>query len=130
MRSAGFRARPCGPSRNDRRTGLHHPQHQIGRFRPRPRAFDAFQLDRILGLPNAGGVEQRHRPATEIEMHLDHVARGAGIRRHDRRLALGDPIEQRGFAGIGWAGDGDHQTLAQAFAALAVGQCTSDLVGQ
>ena len=64
-----------------------------------------------------GGVEQRHRIAVEIEMHLDDVARGAGMRRHDRHLAPRDPIEQRRLAGIGRTRDRDHQALAQAFAA-------------
>ena len=43
---------------------------------------------------DARGVEQRHRIAAEIEMHLDHVARGAGERRHDRGLAPRDAVEQ------------------------------------
>ena len=42
-----------------------------------------------------------YRIAVEIEMDLDHVARGAGIRRHDRRLAPRQPIEQCRFSRIG-----------------------------
>ena len=36
-----------------------------------PRAAHALLLDRVVGLADAGGVEQRHRIAAEIEMHLD-----------------------------------------------------------
>ena len=52
-------------------------------------------------------------------MHLDHVARGAGIRRDDRRFAPRDAIEQRRLAGIGRPGDRHHQAVAQPFAAAA-----------
>ena len=50
-------------------------------------------------------------------MDLDHVARRAGGLRHDRRLAPGEEIEQRGFAGIGRADDRDGQPVAQTLAA-------------
>ena len=43
----------------------------------------------------ARGVGQHHRPAAEIEMDLDDVARGAGGLRHDGRLAARQQIEQR-----------------------------------
>ncbi len=61
-------------------------------------------------------------------MHLDHVARGAGIGRDDRRLAPGDPVEQRRLAGIGRTGDRHHQAVAQSLAAAAVGERGRDLV--
>ena len=63
-------------------------------------------------------------------MHLDDVARGAGIGRHDRRLAPRQPIEQGRFAGIGRPGNGDHEAVAQPLAAAAIGQDASDLVTQ
>ena len=47
----------------------------------------ALLLDRLSALANPRGVEQRDRIAIEVEMHLDDVACGTRIRRHDRRLA-------------------------------------------
>ena len=79
---------------------IDHPQHQVGRVRPRLRAPHALLLDRIVALADAGGVEQGHRIAAEIEMHLDHVARRAGVGRHDRGLAPRQAIEQARLAGI------------------------------
>ncbi len=55
-------------------------------------------------------------------MHLNHVARGPGVGRHDRRLALGQPIEQRRLAGVWGSCDRHHQAFAQSFAAATVGQ--------
>ena len=63
-------------------------------------------------------------------MHLDDVARGAGVGRYDRRLAPRQPIEQRRLAGIGWPGYGDHEAIAQPLAAAAVGEDAGDLVTQ
>ena len=42
--------------------------------------YSKVLLDGIFGVANAGGVDQRHRIAIEIKLHLDHVARGAGVR--------------------------------------------------
>ena len=53
-------------------------------------------------------------------MHLDHVARRAGGLRHDGGVAPRQKVEQRGFAGIGRADDGDAQPLAQPRAAPVV----------
>jgi len=64
----------------------------------------------------------------EIEMDFEHVARGAGKRRHDRGFAPRQPIEQRRFAGIGRTGDGDPQPFAQPFPLPEA--CLADLLGQ
>ena len=80
-------------------------------------AAHAFALDRIgASRADAGGVEQIDGVAVEVEMHLDHVARGAGGGRHDRGLAPRDAIEQRRLAGIGGAGDHHPKPVAQPFA--------------
>ena len=91
------------------------PQHEIRFGRTRARAPHAFLLDGIVGLANAGGVDDRHRIAVEIELHLDDVARGAGMRRDDRDLAPRELIHQRRLADIRRTRDGDHEPVAQAF---------------
>ena len=63
-------------------------------------------------------------------MHLDHVARGPRIRRDDRRFATREPIKERRFPGIGRAGNGDHEAVAQALAARAVGERRGDFAAQ
>ena len=49
-------------------------------------------------------------------MDLDHVARGAGLLRHDRNVALGERVHQARLAGIGRPGDDDAHAVAQALA--------------
>ena len=63
-------------------------------------------------------------------MHLDDVTGGPGMRRDDRRFAFRQQVEQRRLAGIRRPGDGHHQPLADALAAMAVGQRRPDLGGQ
>ena len=94
---------------------IRQPQHEIGFRRAGPGAPHALLLDRIVGLANAGGVDHRHRIAVEIELHLDDVPRGAGMRRHDRDLAPRQLIDQRRLADIRRTGDRDHQPVAQPF---------------
>ena len=60
--------------------------------------------------------------AVEIEMHLDHVAGGAGEGRDDRGFAPRDAIEQRRLAGIRRTRDRDHDAFAQTLAARGIGQ--------
>ena len=62
-----------------------------------------------------GGVDHRHRIAVEIELHLDDVARGAGMRRDDRHLAPRQLIHQRRLADIRRTRNRDHEAIAQTF---------------
>ena len=110
------RTSPATASRPDRRAPrLHQPQHEVGVLGSRSRPAHAFLLDRIVGLANAGGVDHRDGIAVEIELHLDHVARRAGMRRDDRDLAARELIDQRRLADIRRARDRDHQAVAQTF---------------
>ena len=99
---------------------VEHQQPQVGAGGARPRPAHAFLLDGVGGFAKPRGVGQHHRPAAEIEMHFDDVARRAGGFRHDGGIATRQKIEQRGLAGIGRADDGDVQALAQALAAAVV----------
>ena len=63
--------------------------------------------------------------AAEVEMHLDHIARGARLLRDDRHVALGERIQQRRLAGVGRSGDDDAEAVAQALAAM-VGKMARD----
>ena len=47
----------------------------------------ALDFGRILGVADAGGIEQGHRIAAEIEVHLDDVAGRARVRGHDGDVA-------------------------------------------
>jgi len=47
-------------------------------------------------------------------LHLDRIARGAGVRRDDRHLAPRQRIHQRRFADIRGTGDRHHQPVAPA----------------
>ena len=63
-------------------------------------------------------------------MHLDDVPRGARDRRHDRRLAPGDPVQQCRLAGVRRTGNRHHQTVAQPLAARGARQRLGDFVAQ
>src|SRR6185437_16715563 len=67
--------------------GVGEPEHKIGLGRAGTRTPHTLLLYGIVGLTNAGGVDDRHRIAVEVELHLDDVAGGAGMRRHDSDLA-------------------------------------------
>ena len=49
-------------------------------------------------------------------MHLDHVARGAGMRRDDRDVAARELVDQRRLADVGRTGNRNNKSIAQAFA--------------
>ena len=87
----------------------------VGIRRTRPGAAYALLLHRIVGVANARGIDHRHRIAVEIELHLDHIARGASMRRHDRHLAPRQCIHQRRLADIRRAGNRNNEPFAQTF---------------
>ena len=117
-RSCFAPSKPARPHRAGSRTcdAVGQPQHEVRIRRPRPGATDTLLLDRIIRLPNARGVDHRHRIAVEIELHLDDIARGAGVRRHDRDLTARELIHQRRLADIRRSGDRDDETIAKPLA--------------
>ena len=62
-------------------------------------------------------------------MHLDHVPRGAGRGRDDRRVAPGQAVQEARLARIRSAEDGDGEAVAQALPLVAVVQVTADVGG-
>ena len=91
---------------------IDHPQYEVRLFRTRARPAHPLLLDGIIGLANAGGVDHRYRIAVEIELDLDHVAGGAGMRGDDRHLASRQLIYQRRFADVRRTRDRHHQPVA------------------
>ena len=94
------------------------------------RAAQPFLLDRVVAVAQAGGVGEHDRIAGEVDRDLDDVARRAGDRRGDRRLAPRDPVQQARFAGVGRADDRDRDAVAQPLAAMSVGEMALDLAGE
>jgi hypothetical protein len=80
---------------NRRIQRVRQPENEVRIRCPRPRSTNTLLLHRIVRLANAGGVDNRHRIAVEIELHFDDVARGPGMRRYDRDLATRELIHQR-----------------------------------
>ena len=91
------------------------PKRQVRAFRPAARPRDAFLLDRIDAVANAGGIDEGHGIAAQIEKHLDQIARRPGDRRGDGDVAAGQCVHQRRLADIGRPGDDDGKALPQAF---------------
>ena len=99
-------------------------QHQIGIAGLEAGARHALPLD-IAGRPVAPqprGIGKDDRIAGEIGPHLDHVPRRARGFGDDGGVAPGDPVEQRRFADIGRADDGDPEALAHHAAAVRRGE--------
>ena len=99
----------------------HQPQRR-GRRRARapacagcPRARSTLAASRMPAVS-----DDDHRIAAEVEPHLDHVARRAGLLRDDRRLAPGERVEEARLAHVGRAREHDAEALAQDLAAVAV----------
>ena len=107
-----------------------HLDHQIGRRGAGAGAPDAFGLDRICRVAQAGGVHQRDRHAAQHHPRLQRVARRARDRRDDRHIPFGERVHQRRLADVRAAGDGEHQTFAQPLATTAIVQVPHHLAAQ
>lgn len=81
----------------------------------RARARRTLLLHGIVGLANAGGVDDRNRIAIEIELHFDDVTRRAGVWRDNRDIAARQLIDQRGLADIRLPRNRNHEAVAEAF---------------
>ena len=106
------------------------PQHQIGGFRSRHGASNPLLFHWPTTLMDAGGIEQGNRIAAKVEMDLDHVPGGAWKWRHNRRLALRQPVKQGGLASIRRSGDGDDQSIAQMLGMSTIGKNCDNLIVQ
>ena len=83
-----------------------------------PGALDADLLDGVVGVAQAGGVDEVDGYAFDADLLDDAVAGGAGDGGDDGNFGAGQGVEQAGLADVGCAGKHDVQTLAQAGAAL------------
>ena len=105
-----------------RARGVEHEQAQFGRLGAGQRAAQPFLLDRVGALAQPGRVGEHDRVAGEVDRDLDHVARRAGDRRGDRRLAPRELVQQARFAGVRRPDDRHRDAVAQPLAAMPVGQ--------
>ena len=62
----------------------------------------------VLGLVDAGRIDQDDLRVVAIHDALDAIARGLRLGRNDRDLAADERVHQRGFAGVGTADDCDE----------------------
>ena len=93
--------------------GVHEEQHAVRLRHRRARAAHALGLDRITAGAEPGGIEQQERYALELDALAQHVAGGAGDFRDDGGVVAREPVEQRGLAGVGRAGDHHRESLGQ-----------------
>ena len=99
-------------------------------FASSARAADAFLLDAIVGVAQAGGVDEGQRDAVEIDRLAQHVARGAGNVGDDRALGGGERVEQARFAGVRAADDDHVQAVGETCAAARAGEHVGELRAQ
>ncbi len=62
---------------------------------------------RLAFAADAGSIDETEGAAVVLDDFVDGVARGAGNRGDDGAVGRGEAIQQRGFADVGVADDGD-----------------------
>ena len=92
---------------------IEHRQDQPRLFQLFPAAADALGLDRILGLPQTGRVEQVQPDVPQTDGLLHHIPGGARHGGDDGPVEPGQQVEQGGLARIGPPHDGTVHTLPQ-----------------
>ena len=95
-------------------------QAEVGLGGAPPRAPDTFRLGAPLRLAQPRRIQQGDGIPAEVEVNLQHVARGAGLVRHDRDVAPRQTVDQARLAGIRRPDHGDRETRAQPLAAARV----------
>ena len=92
------------------------PQDDIRRGKLFTCPVDTDLFDRLrAALPHAGRVDEQKGYPAQSDRHLDHVARGSGNIRNDRRFALDQSIEQCRLAAIRGTTEHHPHTIAQLF---------------
>ncbi len=85
----------------ERLAPVEHRQNQLGARQRVMRAAHALALHHVHGLPQARRVQQAHGNAPHVDELLEHVARRAWNRGHDRPVRLHQRIHETGLAHIG-----------------------------
>ncbi len=90
--------------------GVDHQQSDVGGFEMLARHDDGKLLGHQVGLAfaaNAGGVDEAEGLSVTFDDFVDRVAGGAGDGGDDSARGAGQVIQERGFAYVGVADDGD-----------------------
>ena len=81
------------------------------------RTLDPDPLDRVGALADTGGILEHQRIRAELDRILDHVAGGAGIRRHDGAFDAEQQVQDGRLAGIRFADNRGARSLPHQAAA-------------
>ncbi len=76
-----------------------------------PAAGDAKLFDFFEGFAQAGGIDELEGNTVKRDALGDEIARSAGRRGDDGAIAFDEAVEERAFACIGTADDGQGQTI-------------------
>ena len=79
----------------DALSGIHQQKHHIGPLDFLPAALDADSLDDIIGVAQAGGVDDVQRNALDLDGRTQGIAGATGNGRDDGQIVAGKTIEQR-----------------------------------
>ena len=88
-------------------------QDELGLLQALAAAADAFELDLVARLAQAGGVNEDDGQAANVGRLLNGVARRAGNRGDDGAVMAEELVEQARFAGVGPADDRGADAAAQ-----------------
>ena len=72
-------------------------------------------LERVLGIEEAGRVDEDHLGVAVGEEAEDAGARGLGLGADDGELLADEPVEEGGLAGVGGSGDGDEARVGKSW---------------
>src|SRR5215831_4523826 len=84
---------------------VQHMQNKVGLFEAFVAATDAFFLDFVGGIAEAGGINEDHGQAPNVGGFLDGIACGARDGRDDGSIVAEELVEKAGFAGVRPADD-------------------------
>src|SRR5690606_32389461 len=85
----------------------------VGAFDFLPGAGDTDALDGVVGVAQAGGVDDVQGYTVDVDFLDDLVAGRAGDGGDDGDVVAGQGVQQAGFTDVGFAGQHDMQAFAQ-----------------
>ena len=93
--------------------GIDHQQDAIGIGNRGHGTFDADLFNHVIGIAQAGGIDDMQRHAIDVDMFTQNIPGGAGDIRDDGAFSASQRVEQAGLAGIRPSGDDHRHAVTQ-----------------
>ena len=87
--------------------GLRQPDHHVGLVQGREGRLHQGLVQGPFGVNDSGSVQEEQLRLRQVDDTQQPKARGLGLGRSDGQLVPHQPVQQRGFAHVGIADEGD-----------------------